>query len=335
MDFMKKTTFLLAVFISFATITFQCSADQNGQAPAKTDQVKTLKVLAIGNSFSGNASRYLNDIIKAAGDCKMIFGHAMIGGCPLDKHYNLAMKNEENPEDPMGKPYKAGGKKLSLKEMLQSDKWDVVTIQQYSMYSFKPETYRPFSKDLYAYIKKYAPQAEVVFHQTWPYREDDPLFKDGFTREKMYQDLTKAYYSTAKEIGIKRVIPVGDAFKLASESPEGKFEKDPNFDYKNPEHPKLPDQAHSLNVGYSWKKDNKNPEAKPKLGYDGHHANMAGQFLGGCVWYEFLFGGDVTRNSFKPKEMSDEEAKFLRRIAHQIVTEGVKPQAWPLAKEEE
>lgn len=26
---------------------------------------------------------------------------------------------------------------------------------------------------------------------------------------------------------------------------------------------------------------------------DGHHANLAGEYLGACVWYEELFGDSV------------------------------------------
>jgi hypothetical protein len=232
-----------------------------------------------------------------------------------------------------GKPYKVGIQRLSLQEMLVSEKWDIVTIQQLSKRSFKPETYRPYAKKLYAYIKKYAPQAEVVFHQTWAYRKDDPLFQKDFTQAQMYQELTKAYHAIAKEVGIKKIIPVGDAFQLASESPEGQFKKDKSFDYKNPVYPKLPDQANSLNVGYIWVKNRKQPGEKYQLRYDGHHANIAGEFLGACVWFEYFFGRDVTKNCFRHKKLSEKETKFLRSIAHRIVTDNIKPQAWPFSKE--
>jgi len=290
--------------------------------PAGTP-VKQIKLLAIGNSFSRNATNYLNDIVKSSGNCELVFGHAMIGGCPLERHWNLACKNEANPEDPEGKPYMYKDKKVGLKEMLTAEKWQFVTIQQYSLISFKVESYRPYAKNLYDYIKKYAPDAEVVIHQTWAYRLDDKdLFKGDFNAVKMYQQLTEAYYTTAKELGC-RVIPVGTAFQLAYESPEWEFKTDPNYDYKDPKYPALPQELHSLNAGYAWKTTSESR----KLGVDTHHANSGGEYLGGCVWFEFLFKEDVRKIKFKPQKITEDDAAFLRNIAHKVVSEGIKPKA--------
>lgn len=310
----------LSFILSLNLSAEEANADKTATAGTP---VKQIKLLAIGNSFSVNASKYLNDIVKASGNCELIFGHAMIGGCPLEKHWNLACRNEANPEDPEGKPYSFKGKKVGLREMLTAEKWQYVTIQQYSLISFKVETYRPFAKNLYDYIKKYAPDAEVVIHQTWAYRADDKeLFKGDFNAVKMYRQLTDAYYTIAKELGC-RVIPVGTAFQLAYESPEWEFKTDPNFDYNNPKYPDLPQQLHSLNVGYGWKTTG---ETK-KLGADTHHANIAGEFLGGCVWFEFFFKEDVRKNKFRPQKIGEEDAEFLRNIAHKVVSEGAKPKA--------
>ncbi len=291
-------------------------AQENTALDAKKD-ARQIKLFAIGNSFSANATKYLKDIVKDSGNCELIFAHAMIGGCPLEKHWNLAQKNEANPEDPEGKPYILNGKKASLKEMLMTEKWQYVTIQQYSMHSYKIDTYRPHAKNLYDYIKKYAPDAEIVIHQTWAYRADDKqLFKDGFDSVKMYQQLTNAYYTIAKELGCK-VIPVGTAFQLACESPEWQFKCDESFDCKNPKSPALPKELHSLHSGYSWK--------NKKFGFDTHHANFAGEYLGGCVWFEFFFKEDVRKIKFKPQKMLDEDAVLLRDFAHKVVSEGAKP----------
>ena len=47
------------------------------------------------------------------------------------------------------------------------------------------------------------------------------------------------------------------------------------------------DQTHSLHVGSRWVK-------RP----DGHHANRAGEYLGGCVFYELLTETSVVGNPF-------------------------------------
>jgi len=276
-----------------------------------------MKILAIGNSFSANSTKFFKEIVRSAGGCKLVFGHACIGGCPLEKHYRLAMKHERSPGNPDGKPYWHNGRRMSLKAMLKMEKWDYVTIQQYSMYSFQIGTYRPWGKRLYNYIKKYAPQAEIVFHQTWAYREDDrELFNRKFTPEKMYRDLAHAYRTIAKELGIKRIIPVGDAFHLATNSPKWKFIPDTKFFSDNPGFPALPKDKHSIHGGYHWR----DKDGVKVLGYDSHHANIAGEFMGGCIWLEFFYGKDCRKIKFRPKEVPAGDAEFLKSIAHQAAS---------------
>ena len=55
--------------------------------------MQTIKILAIGNSFSQDATRYLHQFASAAGiDTKVV--NLYIGGCPLERHW----KNIENDE---------------------------------------------------------------------------------------------------------------------------------------------------------------------------------------------------------------------------------------------
>ena len=78
----------------------------------------------------------------------------------------------------------------------------------------------------------------------------------------------------------------------------------------------LPDQTHSLNVGWNWKKQT---DGAVQLGMDGHHASMAGEYLGACVWYEVLFGRSVEGNAFVPAGLDVAWAKFLQATAHRAV----------------
>ena len=52
---------------------------------------------------------------------------------------------------------------------------------------------------------------------------------------------------------------------------------------------------------------------------DGHHANAAGKYLGACVFYEFLFGENVERNSIVPKDLAADDAWYLQQTAHRAV----------------
>jgi len=286
-------------------------------AVAPNKPAKTVRLLTVGNSFSHNAVHYLGDLAKASGD-QLVLREIVVGGAPLELHWSKAEAHEKDPSDKAG-IYTSG---RGLKEELLSDKWDFVTIQQASIKSHDVATYRPFAGQLRDYIKKYAPGAEVLIHETWEYRRDDPRFsakapKEGEppTQDAMYAGLASAYRTIAKELGARR-IPVGDAFHLADNDPKWSYVADTKFDRKTAAPPALPDQTHSLHVGWQWKKD---ASGKMTLGTDGHHANTAGEYLGACVWFEVLFGANVVGNAFVPGGLDPPYARFLQETAHQAV----------------
>jgi Domain of unknown function (DUF4886) len=276
---------------------------------------KTVKLLTIGNSFSGNATHYLGDIAKAGGNV-LVHTPMSIGGAAMEVHWTKIQANEKDPQDPAG----LYGTK-SLSKTLGSDEWDYVTIQQASIKSHDVETYRPFATQLQQYVKTHAPKAELLLHQTWAYRCDDPRFGpkaakgEPASREAMYTSLTAAYATIAKELGVRR-LPVGDAFHLADSDPAWGYKPDASFEASKATAPALPDQTHSLHVGWRWT----SKDGKQTLGMDGHHANTAGEYLGACVWYEVLFKESAVGNTFAPKGLSPEDAKVLQDVAHRAVT---------------
>ena len=286
-------------------------ADVSGGAPSKT-----VRLLTVGNSFSGNATRYLGDLARSAGH-ELIMDTAAAGGAPLELHWNRAQLHEREPENPGGLYGKRG-----LKEALQGRDWDAVTIQQASIKSHDEATYRPFAKNLFDYIKRYAPDAQVLVHQTWAYRRDDPRFRvaspaqgEPRTQKQMYEMLKAAYASVAAELGV-RCIPVGDAFYLADTDPVWGYRPDPAYDFVETNPQKLPLQVHSLHVGWLRQRQ---PDGTIKLSMDGHHANTAGQYLGACVWFEVLFKESVVGNKFVASGVDREHAQFLQETAHRAV----------------
>ena len=277
---------------------------------------KTVRLLNVGNSFSNNAMTYLDDLVAADGKNTLINGKAVIGGSSPDKHFDKARLNEKDPQDKNG--LYSDGK--SLKQFLTEEPWDFITVQQASIKSHDLETYRPHMANLVDYIKKYAPKSEIIVHQTWAYRADDPRFRvtepkpgEPRTQQEMYEGLTKAYDTIAKDLGL-RVVPVGDAFYLADTDPKRGFRIDTKFNAKTAKPKQLPNQTHSLHVGWRWT----TKDGKTRLGMDGHHANTAGCYLGGCVFYEFLFG-NVVGNPFVPEGLDADYARFLQETAHAAV----------------
>jgi hypothetical protein len=279
-------------------------------------KAKTVRMLTVGNSFFENATKHLDQIVEAGGNT-LIHHRCVIGGSGPDQHLAKAAVHEQDPDDKAGL-YPTG---RSLRQELQSEKWDVITIQQASIRSHDAANYRPAAKELYDYIKKYAPVSEVVIHETWAYRVDDPRFttpsdKPGEprTQKEMYDGLSTAYRTIAEELGVGR-IPVGDAFYAADTDPVWGFRPDPNFDPQTAQPPALPDQTHSLHVGWRWV----DAEGKKALRMDGHHASPAGEYLGGLVFYEFLYGTSAVGNRFRPEGMDADYARFLQETAHKAV----------------
>ena len=250
-----------------------------------------IRVLAIGNSFSDDARTFVHQIAAASG-LDIAIGNLYIGGCSLERHWQNAQ------QDAAAYDYSRTGRPnapSSIRQALESEKWDYVTLQQASHFSGMPETYQPYLNELSAYIRRYAPQAEQLIHETWAYEIDSThsAFPDyGRDQRRMYQLLKAAYEKAAKDIGGARIIPSGDAFQLARENPL--------FDY-----------AHG---GKS-------------LNRDGFHASLTlGRYLLGCVWVETLSGISMVGNTFVPvaadhPELTSapEELTVLQKAAHDAV----------------
>ncbi|MFA6962565.1 MAG: DUF4886 domain-containing protein [Opitutaceae bacterium] len=277
----------------------------------------SVKVLTIGNSFADYATTFLPDLAEA-GDKTLVLGKANLGGCSLESHARHLAQAEAG--DPEGRAYKAfvdpktrHTRAVTLPEALTAESWDIVTIQQWSLQSYKPETYHPYVDRLIAAIHRYAPRAEILIHETWAYREDHPSFQkqDGFTPAKMYAGVRDAYRRLAAETGC-RIIPSGDAFQLARQTPRWTFVVDKTFDFKNPPAGRLPDQRTSLNAGWRWTQDK---TGNPKLTLDAIHLNTAGRYLGASVWYQVLFNTDVVPAGFTPPDLSAADAASLRNHA--------------------
>ena len=277
---------------------------------------KTVRLLTVGNSFSRNTTHFLGDLATAAGHT-LVCRPANLGGGSMAQHWEKVLRYEKDPHDK-----KATYGTKSLQEMLLAEKFDFVTIQQYSMISHDVATYRPYARNLCDFIKKHSPRAEVLVHQTWAYRCDDPRFtkkpaKPGqpATQEAMYRELAQAYATIAAELGV-RIIPIGDAFHMADTDPTWGFKPPLAVEPRKMTYPSLPDQVHSLHVGWRWGKDKL---GKPVLQMDGHHAGPAGEYLGACVFYEMLFGETVVGNKFVPKGLDETYARFLQQTGHKAV----------------
>ena len=174
-----------------------------GYTDRKTES-KTIKVLTVGNSFADDAVSFLSEIAESVPGHSIHYTKANIGGCSLAKHVSLIIACEE---DSTLKPY---AKEYCLKDLLQADSYDFVTIQQVSSMSFKWESFQPYAGELIEFIREYQPQTEIIIQQTWAYPNVTKLEEWGITYDEMHAGLVESYKRLAS--GYKmRILPVGEA----------------------------------------------------------------------------------------------------------------------------
>lgn len=171
-----------------------------------------MQVLAIGNSFSQDATRYLHRLARAAGQDLTVV-NLYIGGCPLSRHFRNMLSGER------AYALEINGERsqffVSLQEALCNRDWDVITLQQASPLSTNYETYQPYLNELAAYVRRFVPKAKVYIHETWPYEQGSERLevRMGYTQyQDMYRDLHAAYEQAAKDIQADGYIPSGTLF---------------------------------------------------------------------------------------------------------------------------
>ena len=265
---------------------------------------QSLKVLMIGNSFSVQMARAMPPIAENLG-LKLDICSMYIGGCSMERHWN-------NICAPTNKPYSVtrsieGKDQMALHgnipELIKADKWDVVTIQQASHFSWQPDTYHPWGDNLVKYIRENAPQAKIVVQETWSYTPwDKRLAGWKIDQNEMYAKLHDAYAAFAAKHGLD-VIPTGTAVQLVRRELPVKYTEN----------------SLGGDVVGSAKFVEKDGKWVPQG--DVFHMGESGHYLQALTWTAKLFGVDVTACTYVPKGIDAERAAFLRRMAQKAVAE--------------
>ncbi|MDD3153673.1 MAG: DUF4886 domain-containing protein [Victivallaceae bacterium] len=293
---------------SLLRLLLLCAAFSAAAAP-RTE----CKVFTIGNSFAASVFRYLPEVAASA-KCKILLRGVNPGGCSMKRHCAYLEAEEKTPG-----VAKYG--KRSLREHLTSQKWDVVTIQQVSSQSWDAKSFQPYAQILYDYVKKYAPQAEVMLQQTWAYRVDDPRINGskkgwGFDQQGMHDRLSRNYDDIGRTLKIRQ-IPTGDAIALARKEQKGSFVPPTRAELEALAPGSLPNTEWSFIRGNHWRKDKKS--GKDQLANDTIHLNARGEYLQACVWFAILFDRPTSEITFVPPELTAKDAAFLREIAQRVV----------------
>lgn len=188
-------------------------------------EAKTLKVLAIGNSFSQNAMSQLYQIASDLGYEDILLGNMYIGGCSIATHAQNARENlgaysyEKNATGT-----KKSYKNSTLLDGILDEEWQVITVQQVSNLAPVKDSLTDGDFDyLLQYVKTHKnADAKIYYHATWAYGEGCNFnsYKKDFTdTADMDQKIASAVSDVVKtKADIAGVIYAGVAVKAAREA---------------------------------------------------------------------------------------------------------------------
>ena len=248
-------------------------------------QRDTLRILAIGNSFSADAVEdHLYPIALEKG-VTLIIGNMYIPGCSLERH---AGNVRDNKADYNYRKIAADGIMTkegdwSLERAIADEDWDIVTLQQSSPISGQTDGYFPFINEMIDFIKANQPEAEIVFHMTWAYDPASPhkgFIKYGNDQELMYKSIMATVMNVTAKVGIDKVIPCATAMQNARTT-------------------LLEDKVNKS---------------------DGYHLSRPhGRYLAACVWVEYLLGKNVKGVKYCPEGMTPAECLLAQKSARASV----------------
>lgn len=290
---MKRILIVLAAIAATLSLPAQ-EKYVNFPLPENPD---TLRILAIGNSFSDDATQYLPDLLEAAGIHNVILGRLYIGGCTLERHCKeyetngheyVYLKSTKNKWETV-KKYKEG----RFMDGLGDEPWDIITMQQGSPKSGRWDSYDPWLGNLIGIVRKECsnPKAAIVWHQTWAYSRtytNRSFANYAYDQQYMFDSIQLCVDKAREQYNIPVVIPSGPAVQM---------------------------------LRGTWLNTDKD------LTRDGFHMSYReGRYATACVWFEALIkptlGVSVKGNSFRnsgENEVSDKEAALMQKTAIKAV----------------
>ena len=245
---------------------------------------KSMKVLAIGNSYSEDTTYFLYDIAKTYGVEDVVIGNMYVGSCTLEMHCENIENNAPNyvyMKNDQGKWVHTPGK--TLLDGLQDEEWDFIVFHQESMNAGNPASYGDYLTTLTTYVRRNIsnPDCQLVWNLTWAYSANsaNPKFLQ-YNRDQwaMYSAIMSAVQEKVlpvKDIGI--VIPTGTAIQNARSYFGNEFTRDE---------------------------------------YD--HLNSFGRLVAGYMWYVSLTGEPLLELKFQPAGL-ELTAQAERKILNSLV----------------
>ncbi|MBE6680994.1 MAG: DUF4886 domain-containing protein [Ruminococcaceae bacterium] len=264
-------------------------SDKNGEVICEQVEknIKSLRLLSVGNSFSVDAQQWLYGIAKDMGYDNIILGNLYMGGCSLYGHYNSYSNNAEGYiyyKNTTGTWEETHD--VSMLHGLTDESWDYITLQQASGSSGVSDTYKSHLPLLVQFVKENAKNGavEILWHMTWAYSSDSThqdFVKYDNDQMKMYESIVNAVEENVVDSSdISFILPSGTAIQNARAT-----------------------------------------ELGDTLCRDGFHLELGyGRYLAGLTWIHKITGQPIDDVTYIPDGLFDEETlEILKKCAKDAV----------------
>lgn len=178
---------------------------------------KSLKVLALGNSFSDDAMEHLYGICNDAGIEEIVLGNLYIGGCSLDRHWSNIQSDSKAYTFRTNDSGVWKSSTQSVSYALKFADWDFITVQQASGDSGDANSFKNLQNILEYLGANKDEKTKIYWHMTWAYQSDSThsaFAKYHNSQNAMYGSIVATVQSQVltKEL-IDGVIPSGTAIQ--------------------------------------------------------------------------------------------------------------------------
>ncbi len=272
--------------VVYVRINVTKETGEEPEPPTEVDFTKTLKVLAIGNSFSQDGMAYLYQVAESFGVEEIILGNLYIGGAELSLHAN----NIANASASYAFQKNTSGTwqtehNKTLKYGLQNKDWDIITIQQASGKSGRPTFYEPHLTNILKFVQenKTNENAKIYWHLTWAYQQDSthgefPFYESD--QDVMYESIISTYNEQVKtKEDIQGLIPAGTAIQ---------------------------------NIRTSFIGDT--------VTSDGYHLNgTTGRFTAALTWFKAITGLSIDDIEYRPSGVTVEQADAIKESVNHAI----------------
>lgn len=254
------------------------------------DSIPTVRLLAIGNSFSADAveHHYLQGIAKAS-NINLIIGHAFNGGYNLSSVWSDINDAKEGPKLRYYRKIDKDGHMTTyddytLLDAIDDEQWDCITLQQASGESGRYHTYEPFLGNIINYFRTRFSNTNLKlgFHMVWPYANRCTLAKFkyyNYDQATMYNAILDATRQT--------------------------MQNHPDLDFL------IPSGTAVQNLRSTFIGDN--------IDRDGYHLNTIGRYTAAYTWFATLFQDKVASDTHFPYTLN----AFTSQIAKNAATAAI------------